>query len=429
MSQKVKNTRLKRWDEYTEDEQKRLNAHAYEKIMDAKNDAVRLQPFWGYLLFALEPAPLPTDFGTMSTDGYKIYYDPVGYIQDWSRREVLGVMIHEICHCAFGHLFRRGDRNSRIWNLATDYVINYIIVNYEKDFNLPAEPKFLYDNKYNDTMTAEMVYADLMKEKEEMLNGLMQQILDSPDIFDSACDGHSDNSISIDDATGGLVSSEDVIDRMKERNQQWWEDKVQTARTFAKSMGSMPGHIETLISSFLEPKLPWKQILFDFIMDSQKNEYRTLPSHKKYLWNKLYLPSLKGNALEIAIVLDTSGSISDLAAQQFLSEVKSITDSFDSYYIHFVQCDYSIQDYQVIDKYNNDNFPDKIYGRGGTSFIPPFDMFEEMSYEPPLLIYLTDLYGSFPVKPNYPVLWVAENVSNSNIKVPFGDVLNIDIHE
>jgi predicted metal-dependent peptidase len=64
----------------------------------------------------------------------------------------------------------------------------------------------------------------------------------------------------------------------------------------------------------------------------------------------------------------------------------------------------------------------KALGGGGTDFAPVFKHVEEQGIEAACLVYLTDMYGSFPKSaPDYPVLWV----STSHIdNAPFGEVLS-----
>jgi len=68
-----------------------------------------------------------------------------------------------------------------------------------------------------------------------------------------------------------------------------------------------------------------------------------------------------------------------------------------------------------------------VVGRGGTAFEPAFDWVVENDESPCVLIYLTDLYGSFPsYEPDYPVIWVNYGDEETSLSVPFGDVINVE---
>ncbi len=65
-------------------------------------------------------------------------------------------------------------------------------------------------------------------------------------------------------------------------------------------------------------------------------------------------------------------------------------------------------------------------GGGGTDFRPVFADIEAMDQPPACLIFLTDLFGSFPkVAPDYPVLWA--NFGNPNNKAPFGHTVFVPL--
>lgn len=59
-------------------------------------------------------------------------------------------------------------------------------------------------------------------------------------------------------------------------------------------------------------------------------------------------------------------------------------------------------------------------GGGGTEFAPCFEWVEERGIMPQTVVFLTDLYGSFPsYTPSYPVLWA----STGSRQAPFGEVI------
>jgi len=59
-------------------------------------------------------------------------------------------------------------------------------------------------------------------------------------------------------------------------------------------------------------------------------------------------------------------------------------------------------------------------GGGGTDFGPCFEWLDDHGILPQTLVFLTDLYGSFPESaPTYPVLWASTGSKNT----PFGAVI------
>ena len=63
------------------------------------------------------------DIDTAGTDGEKIYYNPE-FLAGLSVEEQIFVFAHEVCHIAFNHILRSDGKDQKLWNIATDAVIN-----------------------------------------------------------------------------------------------------------------------------------------------------------------------------------------------------------------------------------------------------------------------------------------------------------------
>ena len=126
---------------------------ALHKVLRARTALVVHEPFFGSLalrLDAIEQADPAwwsqaggTDTPTMAVDGYSMYYYP-DFVHSLSEEELKGVTAHEVMHCVFMHMSRRGNRHPVIWNIAGDYVINDVLL--QAGFTLPKER--IHDKKY-----------------------------------------------------------------------------------------------------------------------------------------------------------------------------------------------------------------------------------------------------------------------------------------
>ncbi len=117
----------------------------------------------------------------------------------------------------------------------------------------------------------------------------------------------------------------------------------------------------------------------------------------------------------IVLAIDTSGSCVD-AAGKFLAETNQLFEDVRNMgemdTLHLLQCDTRIEDEQTFR--GTQQLPklseQRMYGWGGTSFVPVFQKAEEYrakGEEISLLIYLTDGAGEFPQKkPDYPVWFI-----------------------
>jgi predicted metal-dependent peptidase len=124
---------------------------------------------------------------------------------------------------------------------------------------------------------------------------------------------------------------------------------------------------------------------------------------------------------DIAIAIDTSGSITDVDMNEFLTRIYYIAKMWkNSIRILIGDCEVYTN---ILIRQPRDVLQLKIEGGGGTSSKP---FFEQLRRTPPcLLIFFTDLYTDYPDEmPPFPVLWATENM---NKDVPFGKKFKIEL--
>lgn len=63
---------------------------------------------------------------TAATDGEVIYYNPK-FLNGITKDEQTFVLAHEVCHIAFNHILRSEGKEKKLWNIATDAVINQFL--------------------------------------------------------------------------------------------------------------------------------------------------------------------------------------------------------------------------------------------------------------------------------------------------------------
>lgn len=354
-----------------------------ERISSQRAKLIIKHPFFGYLALHLEIKEDPLIL-TMGTDGENLFFSPE-FVNSLSDEDLQVVLMHEVLHCALGHLWRRENREEIRWNIACDYATNNIIK--ESGVDLPL--RVLYDPEFSN-LSAEEIYERI--EVKKIVLGLL--------------DNHS--------RWGG--KGEEKRKELEGR----WKSIAKEAIQQTRSQGNLPGSLISQIEEFVEPTLPWRYLLRKFVLSCARNHWTWEKPSKRHIWRDIYLPALKGESFEIVIAIDTSGSISDEELSIALSEINGICRQFEDYLIHLFQCDYSIQDYQLLRP--GIPVPKRMKGRGGTSFIPIFEEVKKRGIRPNCLIYFTDLYGDFPKeKPLYPVIWV----SYEDKEVPFGERITI----
>ncbi|MDP2684763.1 MAG: VWA-like domain-containing protein, partial [bacterium] len=285
------------------------------------------------------------------------------------------------------------------------------------DIKLPTN--ICLDHKYKN-WSSEQVYEDLTKKSQGQnkkgdkgQRGESGEKVVGKTAWDEFCAGSS-----FGKNTGpGEAKSAAESEALKEE----WKDRITRAADIAKKQGKLPGGFESLIDDLLQPKLPWKNLLSRFIQSTIYDDYRIMPPHRNHVYRGIYLPSEFGEALEIAVALDTSGSISDEELTIFISEVLGICKITNNFKIHYYAADARVAEKRIIGTY--DTIPNKFPGRGGTDFRPVFDDIEENNINPSVLVYFTDGEGPFPRSaPNYPVIWLM----TTDVQPPFGTIIKYD---
>lgn len=372
--------------------------------------------FLGELAMRLVKVSQP-GLGTMATDGRQLFYDPA-FVQGIKPDEALGVVAHEVFHCVCRHVGsegakRRGERDQECWDQAMEFKVNSMVI--ACGFQLPG--KYYYDKKYDDTWSTEAIYQDIKKNglpeicKDMKGSGKGGQrivfgLVDSHDKFGSDGDG----------------SAED-IQKLDSDWKNWTAAALNNAMNNSKARGKFPAGLKRLIEDMLEPKLPWRQILVEFVRSFSKDDLTFRRANRKHLWRGLYMPSLHCPAFRVAFAMDTSGSMTDKDLAEGYAELQGILGAFASYHVYLFGCDAAVHFFEELTPYNEVDISGVVTGGGGTDFCPVFDRIAEEQLDIDALVYFTDTAGVFPDEPPpYPVLWVVKG----NGDVPWGRVCRME---
>lgn len=193
-----------------------------------------------------------------------------------------------------------------------------------------------------------------------------------------------------------------------------------TARMTGKP-GDIPGEVTLTIDEFLNPKLPWEVILFNFFNAMTSEEYSYARPNRRY--HDPMLPGVTGrNGLEHLIYyLDISGSITDDHIVRFNSEVKFIQEELKPERLTLVTFDTEIHDVYEFEK--DDPFEKIVVTvRGGTELEYVFA--HAAKNQPTAMIVFTDLDVTFPPNPGVLIVWVC--IENPKKSVPYGQLVHFD---
>ena len=173
------------------------------------------------------------------------------------------------------------------------------------------------------------------------------------------------------------------------------------------------------MGEILEPSLDWRTILWRFLSRSPVDFEGY---DRRFIGSGLYLEDLQGEALNVRVCIDTSGSIDPETLAQFLAELSAIVAS----YPHLTVLVY----YADTDLYGPWGLEEqeafKPVGGGGTDFRPFFREMEKPDHADALLIYFTDGYGTLPDRaPQQELLWILEPESKIRNLEGIGDICRL----
>ena len=177
-----------------------------------------------------------------------------------------------------------------------------------------------------------------------------------------------------------------------------------------------------MIQDLTDPKMNWRELLRMQLESTIKSDYTWMKTSRRGWDMDAVMPGMnRTDAIDIAVYIDMSGSIGEAQGKDFLSEVKGIMESFESYKIHIACFDTEVYNPQQYNSENLDLIEEyELAGGGGTDFDCIFRHLKDEQIEPKRLVVFTDGYpcGSWG-DPNYcDTVWVIHGDKNPD--PPFG---------
>lgn len=407
---------------------------ARSKITRARINMLLTQPFFGALVMKLEPVAREQK-APLSTDGRKVFFNP-RLIDDWSNARLLAGLAHEVFHCALGHPWRMGDRDPELWNVAADHVVNLRL----KAEGFDIGPNWLADPQFVG-LGAEVVYSRLQRQQQQQPQPQQQQQpqqgggqqqpqqggqqppqqpqpqqqAPQQQRGDEQRPGDVEPPQPDPDHSGSEAEQVDELDAQ-------WRQAVQEAAVMTQGEGS--GAMAQAVDEAKRARIDWRAELRRKLAEISRDDYTWRHPNQRYIARGLYMPSLRDEKIgTVVIVRDTSGSITAAELAKFNAEVAAIIGEVKPTHTYVMDCDAAVR--KVWDIEAGDDLPDlsKAHGRGGTDFRPPFRWLEKEGIEPRVLVYLTDMAGTFPTDaPPFDVVWCA----TSRDAGPFGETLPLN---
>ena len=324
--------------------------------------------------------PVPT----AATDGRVIVCNPK-FLGTLNVGQTVFLLAHEVMHIAMHHAMRVGSRNRKVWNIACDYALNWLL----KDDGLEFIKGGLLDPEYSDS--AEANYDKLLQAAKD---GKLPQC-------------------------GGI--GEDLVDpQLTEAEAQELTQRAQAlvaqAATMARLQGKLSAGLERLVGEILNPDLPWQDMLREYMVAVIQNDESWARRNRRY---KTYMPGRFSTALDsVGVIMDTSGSISGEELNAMLAEVRAIAETTCPAVMHIMCADSCVLTDQIIEA--GEEVKVEVKGGGGTDMREPLAKMAE--HDPRVVILLTDGYTPWPdCEPDYPLIVCC----TTDAPVPIGRVVRV----
>lgn len=370
-------------------------------------------PFFASLMLDLteiietDQLPSGAHLNVCATDGKHIWINPEKFAKYTSIDERIGLLCHEIDHVIFQHAARMGEYmnlgvgpdlkvfSPKKFMHAADYIINAHLT--AQGFKLPLGS--LQNSQVTENDIADEVYLKLPDDEDEKPDGPDQHV-EPPPNSEMPCKAEV-------------------------------QAALQKGKELAKMQGKGAAGLERFIEDFCTPQVSWQEYLKKALTTNVRgrDEYTwARPNRRRIaMAPHVYMPGKTGlQGPEIALEIDTSGSIGEQELKTFLSEVGGILDEIQPKMIHVMYVDSELHgDVIEIDDANQlTELGQKAGGGGGTDMTKVFGIIEERDLLVESVVIFTDGYTPFGEDTGIPTVWA---ITTAGIKAPWGTTVHVPL--
>ncbi len=393
-----------------------------EEILDYTRNEIYLElRFLDIALSGLKPKA-DASVQTFATDGTWLCFSTEQVLRVFRQNAFFlnRAYLHTVLHCLFSHLWIGGNRDRRLWHIACDIAVEYVIDRMDKKCTrriLSFLRRELYEQlrEKKEGVSAAVIY--------RMLRELESEENEREQIAALEQEFYTDDHRYWPKQQDGNVKQEAAAASQKK-----WNKIARQTRIEQQRKGDETKEGEELLSAQFAAergRRSYRDFLKRFAV--RREELRSDPDEfdlNYYTYGlKLYgnmpliepLESRETKKIrEFVIVIDTSYSTSSGLVEQFLRETVDILKQSDSFFtdsvIRVLQCDNAVRsDERITGERELEHFLTEfqLIGGGGTDFRPAFAYVNELRERGELLnlnglLYFTDGKGIYPKKrPDY----------------------------
>lgn len=366
-----------------------LSAKGQRALQKGRYQLQISHPYYMSALYSLVPV-FTEEVPTLAVDQYlRLYINPE-YLEGRSPKFIAATLAHEINHVLRQHSTRCGARDRQGWNIAGDAEINDDL---RSDGALECHDKWVYPEtiECSPGLTAEEYYARSGGQKKP--GGVGTGSGDCGSVADGVPRTWEQGEPGLPGTSPGVAPGEvDVI-------------RQQVAEAIASAPGKLPGGLERWAKQWVKPVVPWRQVLRGAV----RNAVRMAQGSTDYTYQRVnrrsatlgvVLPALVKYTPNVALVLDTSGSMREDDLAHAIAEVSGVLRAVGTS-VTVLATDSSAAPAQRVSRARDI----KLLGGGGTNMSVGIAAAERLSPKPDLVIVVTDCETPWPrVAPSVPVI-------------------------
>ena len=372
-----------------------------------------------------------------------------------NKEHIKFLIAHEVFHILILTRSRRDGKDPVLWNQASDFAINQMLIEDEEVINGKTVGQFIefgcYDKKYRN-MSAEEIYDQLVKEQDQMkqmMNDMMNGEGNNSSDSDQNQQGEGNQNSNQEQANGGEEESQDggesqgqggkfkLDEHLDLDDPKIQEDlreatlRVQQILDQAAAQGKLSSGMKRLINQLPKVKENWRHNLEKYIKSFKKAESTWKRPNKRYSAAGFYLPTRYDTPeLNVAVGIDTSGSINEDMLAKFYGHLMKIMKSFKTFQVQ-IFCWSTVAHegtYRKLNEKNYQNFnpldEDYLESFGGTIAQSAFDYVKSLKDKPDVFIMFTDGYFEDEIKgfdkTNINTVFAIRKEDNENFQIPTG---------
>lgn len=304
--------------------------------------------------------------------------------------ELQFVIAHELMHLLMLHHDRRANRDPVRWNIATDLIINRTLKNAAAAmgagaFTMPSVG--IIADEAQAEMTAEQLYSEVPEPSAQQRAAAQQGT--TP--VGAGCgpvpndgDGDGDDS---KDGQGGKTDAQLARE---------WRECAAQSQMSGRQAGTQDGNLLADLLDIPPPKVRWAEVLRGALSRAIAEAGRDDVSwsrRSRRSGTEIILPGGITYRCKAAVVIDTSGSMSDEDLSRCVAETTAIVNNC-RVPVFLVVHDHCVQEACWIRpgarNIVHSNIKKKMKGRGGTSFDEAYDRVEKEPGKFNVMVHLTD---------------------------------------